>query len=300
MDSHSRKVFITGITGLTGLYLSKYFTSKGYAVYGLSNATRSESKESTIFKCDLADTEKLMLIIQTVQPEIIIHLAAISFVGHKKTSDFYDVNVIGTQNLLEAIKLYGAKNLKKIILASSATIYGNQKTSNLSEKLIPNPVNHYGISKLAMEHVAKTYFNVLPIIVVRPFNYTAPEQNINFVIPKIAHSFINRSNNLELGNIDVLREYNSIHFICDCYYKLAISTVKSEIVNLCTGKTYSLKKVIQVFSKLTNYKPTITINAAFIRKNEINKLCGNPKKLNSLINLETNYSLENLIKEFIT
>ena len=299
MDSHSKKVFITGINGLTGLYLSKYFISKGFAVYGLSNSAPSKSEESSIFKCDLADLEKLNMIIKKIQPEIIIHLAAISFVGHQKTSDFYDVNVIGTQNLLEAVRLYGITNIKKIILASSATVYGNQKMSSLSEKLVPNPLNHYGISKLAMEQIAKTYFNDLPIILVRPFNYTAPEQNINFVIPKIAQSFNNRSNNLELGNIAVFREYNSIHFICECYYKLAISSYKSEIVNLCTGKTYSLKKIIQVFNTITKYKPVITINEAFVRKNEINKLSGNPKKLNSMINLETNYSLENLINEFI-
>lgn len=297
MDFHSKKVLITGINGLTGVYLSKYFTKKGWKVYGLSHS--AESDELTIFNCDLSDKNKLQLIVKKVQPEIIIHLAAISFVGHARIADFYEVNVIGTQNLLEAVKLYGNKKLEKIILASSATVYGNQRINSLSEKLTPNPVNHYGISKLAMEQVAKMYFDDLPLIIVRPFNYTAPEQNINFVIPKIAQSFNDQLQNLELGNIEVFREYNSINFICECYYKLAISTFRSEIVNLCTGKTYSLKTIITLFNNLTNFSPIVSINQAFVRKNEILKLSGNPKKLNAMIDLECTYNIENLIKEFI-
>lgn len=297
MDFHSKKVLITGINGLTGVYLSTYFTKQGFEVFGLSNSTKADEKN--IFNCDLGDLNKLQLIVKKIQPEIIIHLAAISFVGHKNLAEFYEVNVIGTQNLLEAAKLSENKKLKKIILASSATVYGNQLVNSLSEKLTPNPLNHYGISKLAMEQVAKTYFNDLPIIIVRPFNYTAPEQNVNFVIPKIANAFNNKLQKLELGNIEVFREYNSIHFICECYYKLAMSTFSSEIVNLCTGKTYSLKKIITLFNDLTKFMPTVLINPEFVRKNEIVTLSGNPKKLNSMVTLDTACNLKTLIKEFI-
>lgn len=297
MDSLSKKVFITGINGFTGKYLSKYFESNNYEVFGLSNSVAIENEN--IFSCDLLEKEKLQAIIKKIQPEIVIHLAAISFVGHLDITEMYSVNVIGTQNLLEAIKSEASNSIKKIILASSATVYGNQIENELSESLCPNPVNHYGISKLAMEQVAKMYFEILPIIITRPFNYTAPEQNINFVIPKIAKAFNEKAKVLELGNIDVFREYNSIDYICECYFKLAISTHYSEIVNLCSGKTYSLNDIIKMFSELSNHELEIKINPDFVRNNEIYKLSGSPKKLNNLIEIASINSLFQVLNKFI-
>ena len=284
MDFHSNKVLITGITGFTGLYLSKYFSNLNYDTYGISN--RKNSSEKNIFHCDLLDKDGLEKIIADIQPNIIIHLAAISFVGHEKTEDFYNVNVIGTQNLLEAIKNYGSNNIKKIILASSATVYGDQESyEHLSESMYPNPTNHYGISKFSMEQIAKTYFNTLPIIITRPFNYTAPGQSIDFVIPKITTAFKNKQNIIELGNRNVFREYNSIDFVTECYYKLAISSHKSEIVNICSGKTYSLEEVLDLCSEITNHKLEVLINPNFVRKNEIFKLSGDPSKLYKMVKL---------------
>lgn len=298
MDSHSKKVFITGINGFTGIYLSKYFSDKDYEVFGLANY--DESENSNIFVCNLLDKDKLCGIIKEIQPSIVIHLAAISFVGHENSNEMYDVNVIGTQNLLDAIKNEAKNSISKIIIASSATVYGNQSQSILSESLCPNPINHYGISKLAMEFVTKTYFDTLPIIITRPFNYTAPEQNVNFVIPKIAKAFKDKANVLELGNIDVYREYNSIYFICECYYKLAISDFKSEIVNLCSGKTYSLNEILKICSEISNHSLEVKINPNFVRSNEIYKLFGSTEKLYNMVNLRNDYSIEDTLKFFLT
>jgi nucleoside-diphosphate-sugar epimerase len=168
----------------------------------------------------------------------------------------------------------------------------------LSETLCPNPINHYGISKLAMEFVTRTYFDTLPIIITRPFNYTAPEQNINFVIPKIAKAFKEKASILELGNIDVYREYNSIEFICECYYKLAISNFTSEILNLCSGKTHSLNEIIKICTEISKHSLEIKINPNFVRSNEIYKLSGSPEKLNGMINLSIDYSIEDTLNLF--
>lgn len=297
MDSLSKKVLITGSNGFTGKYLSELFNSHGYEVFGIVN---NKSSEKNIFTCNLLDSEKLTQIIKEVQPNIVIHLAAISFVGHSHTEDFYTVNVIGTQNLLEAIKNHSKNSIKKIILASSATVYGNQAHYELAETMCPNPNNHYGISKLAMEQVAKNYFNSLPIIITRPFNYTAPGQDINFVIPKITKAFKEKSKTIELGNINVFREYNSINFVTECYYKLAISGYKSEIVNICSGKTYSLEEVINLSSEITNHTIEVGTNPNFVRKNEIFKLSGNPTKLYEMIKIEAqNFELQDTLNLFL-
>ena len=257
MDSLSNKVLITGSNGFTGEYLKKHLEKNGYVVFGLSNTISNPS--NNIIRCDINDSEELKKVIVDVKPNYIFHLAAISFVQHQNAAEIYNVNVIGTQNLLEGC-LPIKNQIKKIILASSATVYGNQTETVLDELLLPNPINHYGISKLAMELIAKNYFNDLPILITRPFNYTAPGHGEQFVVPKIAKVFVNKEPTLELGNINVYREYNSIDYVVDIYFQLMKSSFSSEIVNIASGKTHSLKEIIATFSAKMAHNPDLQIN----------------------------------------
>jgi len=295
MEVHS-KVLITGINGFTGKYLVKYLEERQYSVCGISNQVNEN--EPNIFSCDISKKEEIVAVLKKIQPNYIIHLAAISFVQHSDIEEMYKVNVIGTQNFLEAA-LEIAGTLKKIIVASSAAVYGNQSSTILNENLCPNPVNHYGISKLSMEFITKTYFQKLPILITRPFNYTAPGHGEEFVIPKIAKAFVTKQMQLELGNLNVYREYNSINFVCDVYYKLMKSETTSEIVNIASGQTHSLNEIIALFEKATNHKLTVKINPEFVRKNEIERLAGDTQKLHQIIGTPSNYTIEDVIKSFL-
>lgn len=295
MDSHSNKVLITGIGGFTGKYLSEYLQKKGYQVFGLSN---TEDKSGNIYKCDITNKNDVGIILNEIKPNYIIHLAAISFVQHNDIKEIYNVNVIGTQNILEAC-LDIRTDLKKIILASSATVYGNNPKEVLSEEMCPNPINHYGISKLAMEQIAKTYFCKLPIVITRPFNYTAPGHGEQFVIPKIAKAFINKEKQIELGNLDVYREYNSIQFVCEVYTNLLESKTTSEIVNIATGNSYSLKDIIAKFEEKSGHKIEVKINPDFVRKDEIKILKGDISKLKSIIDFDSSNAIEETVLSFL-
>jgi GDP-6-deoxy-D-talose 4-dehydrogenase len=296
LEHPSNRVLITGITGFTGKYLKGYLSERGFEVYGLTN--NHEDQEENTFYSDITDKEHLQKTVFQIAPNYVIHLAAISFVGHPNDLDFYGVNVLGTQNLIfSCLQLPQKPN--KIILVSSATVYGNQSTDTLDESLCPQPSNHYGISKLAMEHMAVNFMKDLPIIIVRPFNYTAPGQDSVFVIPKIAEVFKNRKAVLELGNIDVYREYNSIGYICEVYHKLLISSITSELVNVCSNQAHSLREIISLFQQFSNHNPEIKINPKFVRNNEIIRLTGCDAKLKKLIQTETTNSIESVVKSFL-
>lgn len=296
MDSLSNKVVITGIGGFTGKYLSKYLTQKGYDVFGISNI---EDKDNKTYKCDITNKNEVEAVLSEIKPNYIIHLAAISFVQHNDIQEIYNVNVIGTQNILDAC-LKIKESLKKVILASSATVYGNNPNEILGENMCPNPINHYGISKLAMEQVAKTYFNNLPILITRPFNYTAPGHGEQFVIPKIAKAFVNKDKEIELGNLDVYREYNSIQFVCEVYSKLLKSDTISIIVNIASGRVYSLNQILSKFEEKSGHKIVIQVNPNFVRKDEIKTLKGDISKLKSIINIEFYDSIDNTVLSFLS
>jgi len=267
------RVLITGINGFTGVYLEKLLRSYDFQVFG---TTIDEPLKDTHLKCDITNIDDVQEVLNEIRPDYIIHLAAISFVASDPMKT-YKVNVFGTLNILDSlVKL--KLGPKKIILASSAAVYGNQQGS-LSESNFPIPINHYGNSKLVMENMAKNYFEKLNILIVRPFNYTGVGQENHFLIPKIISHYASRKKTIELGNIEVFREYNDINDIARAYYKLLIEDFHSQTLNLCSGRSYSISQILDILNKKANYNIKVTVNPKFVRKNEISDLKGDPSKL---------------------
>lgn len=273
-----KKVLITGIDSFTGVHLTSYLEKSGYDVYGTS-LSKSDVKK---YKCDITKKEDILKTLDEVKPDFLIHLSGISYAAHGNNEDFYRVNTIGTTNILDA---YLELNLssRKIIIASSATIYGNIGMEILDESLCPKPANHYGASKYAMECLVRGYFNKLPIIITRPFNYTGKGQSENFLIPKIIKHFKEKKDVIELGNLNVSREFNDIEYVCEVYKRLLECENISEVVNICTGRGIKLLDVIEDMNKISGYEIKVEVNPAFVRKDEIKSLTGSNKRLLNII-----------------
>ena len=286
------KILITGIEGFSGFHLEKALVHEGYEVYG---TCLMPSLKPNYLTCDITKMDDIQAVVDRVLPDAVIHLAGISFVGESNTALFYDVNVIGTQNLLDAL-LSAKCSLQKVILASSATVYGNQNKEVLDESMCPHPINHYGISKLAMEHMASTYFEKLPIIIVRPFNYTGIGQGEHFLIPKIVKHYREKQKSIELGNLEVAREFNDARDVVDWYIALLKSETKSTVVNLCSGKAISLLEVIDDMNILAGYEIEVKINPAFVREHEIKTLFGSTQKLHELIVVNETHSIQKTLE----
>ena len=260
------KIAVTGSNGFTGRFFAAAAATAGHEIVPLLS--------------DLNDSTVLQRELQAANPDALVHLAAISFVGHADDEAFYKVNVIGSMNVLNALCTL-QRPVKKVLLASSANIYGNSPHSPIAEDQIPSPVNHYAMSKLAMEYMARTYADRLPLVITRPFNYTGPGQAANFVIPKIVGHFRERRATIELGNIHVEREFNDIRMIGAAYLALLQYGQAAQTYNVCTGQTYNLQSVIAQLSAMTGHALTIHVNPAFVRANEVHRLCGDPRKLNA-------------------
>jgi len=281
------RVLITGIDGFTGIHLSRYLTSE-YEVFG----TSLKKEEKNIFKCDITNKEEIKKVLDKVKPDYVIHLAGISFVGHSNYEDFYKVNVIGTQNLLESIK-----DVKKVIIASSATVYGKQNREILSEDLSPNPLNHYAISKFGVEQISRTFFDKFDIIITRPFNYTGLYQSTSFLVPKIVSHFKDKKSVIKLGNLDVIREINSIDFVCKVYKRLLESDAKNIVVNIASKREVYLKDIIRIMNEIAGYEIEVIQDKNLIRRNEPKKLIGDNNLLFSLIGEVENKSLREILEE---
>ena len=275
----TNKVLITGINGFTGVHLEKYLSQQGFDVFG---TVIDIPERENHFQCDITHKREVKNIISNIRPDYVVHIAAVSFVGESNASLIYDVNVVGTENILQVLV---DENIipKKVIVASSATVYGNQGREILDESMCPKPVNHYGASKLAMEHMTANYFKYFDIVIARPFNYTGVGQAEDFLIPKIVAHFKTKQKSIALGNLDVRREFNDIFYICEIYKKILLSDIKSEIVNIASNRGIKLLDVIDMMEKIAGYKIAVEVNPAFVRKNEIPTLTGSTKKLVSCL-----------------
>ncbi|MGZ2369866.1 GDP-mannose 4,6-dehydratase [Ancylomarina sp. YFZ004] len=287
------KVLITGIDGFTGVYLEKLFLNEGLQVYGTVNQI---SQNKNHFFCDIRDKVSLGKIVKEISPNYVVHLAAISFVGEEDKLLMYDVNIIGTQNLLDSLVENNLKP-KKVILASSAAVYGNQGASVLDESMVPKPINHYGYTKLVMEHLASTYFSKLNIVIVRPFNYTGVFQSSTFLIPKIVKHFAERKEYIELGNIDVAREFNHVEDIAQIYFKLLSIKEDSLTVNICSSHSIYVQDIISYLNQIAGYEIKVTQNPLFVRKNEIKELKGSSDQLFTLLKCDFKRDVFYTLKE---
>jgi nucleoside-diphosphate-sugar epimerase len=291
MDLASNRVLIMGIDGFTGNHLSLYLKKIGYDVYGTSLYRNGDKKQI----CDIRKKDDILSVLDSVKPDFVIHLSGISFPAHKDNVDFYHINTIGAINLLDCLIELNLNPLK-IILVSSATVYGNQGVEVLDESLCPEPANHYGASKYTMESLASNYFDRLNIITTRPFNYTGIGQSKNFLIPKIVNHFRENRKVIALGNLNIRREFNDISFVCEVYYKLLNSTKKSETVNICSGRGVKILDIVDMMNLIAGYKIEIEINPQFIRTDEIKSLTGSPQKLNKLIGLTEQIDFEDTLR----
>jgi len=165
-------------------------------------------------------------------------------------------------------------------LASSANVYGSQGGEVIDESCHANPINHYGCSKWAMEQIARTYAERLNITITRPFNYTGCGQAEKFLVPKIVAHFQRRAPNIELGNIDILRDFSDVRWISRAYSQL-LQTNDSElaIVNLCSGSLISIREIIATLEKLSGHKMAINVNPDFVRPADIARQRGDNSRL---------------------
>ena len=271
-----RTALLTGAGGFTGRYLESALQQSGYQVARLDPSGPQP--------CDLTSLESVEELVLQARPDVAVHLAAVTFVAHANAEDFYRVNVMGTMNLLLALaKLEHAPN--RGIIASSANVYGTPNVDVLAESLCPAPVNHYACSKLAMEHMVRNWFSRLPIIITRPFNYTGPGQAEHFLVPKIVRHFRERAPFIELGNLEVSRDYSDVEDVVEISLALLESTVHSEIVNICSGRAIALLDIIAMMKEIAGYEIKVKINPDFVRENEVSRLVGSVANLRSLVDI---------------
>lgn len=277
-EGKGRRALITGMSGFTGRYLAHELRAAGYQVFG----TGLHSAGPGLIRVDLTDRAAVARMVGQVQPHVVAHLAAIAFVAHADAEQIYRVNIMGTRNLLEALAAQ-PRRPDAVLLASSANVYGNASAGMLDESAPVAPANDYAVSKLAMEHMARLWGERLPLIIVRPFNYTGVGQHENFLLPKIVNHFRSGARHIELGNLAIARDFSDVRTVAASYRRLLAACPAGDTFNVCSGRAHTLGSVIDIMSAIAGYAIEVRVNPALVRANEVLVLVGSNARLGAVI-----------------
>lgn len=273
LSSSPLRVLVTGASGFTGRYACAALEDAGYRVVGWGKGLDAD--------VDLTQKQQVLEAALMAQPHYVLHLAAKAFVAHDDVDEIYNINVLGTRNLLSALATL-AHRPKHTVLASSANVYGNVE-GNVDESFAVNPQNDYAVSKLSMEYMAKLWGGQLAMTIVRPFNYTGRGQDEKYLLPKIVSHFQRRSDFIELGNLDVIRDFNDVRNVVDTYVALLPMVGNGDVFNVCSGVETSLNDVVLTLESLSGHSLDVRVNPSFIRPNDVRRLVGDGGKLKKVI-----------------
>ena len=294
------RALITGVGGFTGRYMAARLAADGYRVWGTVRAGESVRDEDVPggiapLAADLLDPASLAHAVETVRPDVVVHLAAVANVANGDVARTYVVNVVGTRNLLDVLA-HQRHVPRAVLLASSANVYGNATPGVIDETVAPQPANDYAVSKLAMEYVAKRWDAPLPLVIARPFNYTGVGQTTDFLLPKIVEHYARGERSISLGNTEVSRDFSDVRDVVDAYAKLLAAAPRGETVNVCSGTGWTLGEVLAMLSRIAGYEIEVQVDPRFVRANEVRHLVGSNTKLHSIVGDSPRTPLEETLR----
>src|SRR5439155_15820235 len=258
-ERHRMRVLITGITGFVGSHMAEYALSKGAEVFG-SNRWRSKTEnidhlrsKVSFIESDLRDLSSVRALLETSQPDYVVHLAAQSFVGVSlhAPAETLTTNILAQINVLEAIR--GLKMSPRFLAVGSSEEYGLVHDDELPirETNALRPLSPYAVSKVTQDMMAFQYFRSygLPIIRTRAFNHEGPRRGDVFVTSNFARQIAEieagvRPPVIHVGNLDARRDYTDVRDIVRGYWRLLEIGTPGEVYNLCSGRQWAIRDVL--------------------------------------------------------
>lgn len=275
------RALITGIDGFVGRYLASKLATHGYEVFG----TTIEEDHDNVRHMELTDPESVLRVLADVHPDCIFHLAGFTSVKDSwaQPEEALRINRDGTQLLYQALQKL--KLSPRVVITSSAEVYGIPQSLPILETHPTAPINPYAESKLAQEQITKE-FSDIPTIIARSFPHIGPGQSPTFVTSDFARQIIQVERGLakvvHAGNLEAERDFTDVRDVVVAYRLLMERGQPNTIYNVCSGVSYSIKQILDRLISMS-LKPQIPVvqDPQRIRKIDIPKLLGDHSKLSA-------------------
>lgn len=321
----SKRALITGITGQDGAYLAKFLLDKGYEVHGIVRWDAVDGTERLadiknqieLHHGDVTDANNVTAIIQKTKPDEIYNLAALSHVAvsFETPASVMDINLKGSLNIFEAVRLLGLKT--RIYQASSSEMFGSSPAPQ-NEETKMEPCSPYGVAKLASYHLAKIYRDAYGMFISNGilFNHESPLRGGDFVTRKIARAAA-RGEAVTLGNLEARRDWGHAEDYVRGMWMM-LQHERSDDFVLASGENYSVREFAEkafIFAGIKiewqgkgenekgvdarTGKVLITIDEKLYRPKEVYDLRGDASKAHKVLGWKPEVSFTALVGEMV-
>jgi GDPmannose 4,6-dehydratase len=333
----AKTAFITGVAGQDGGHLAKLLHEKGYTVYGMlrgqleaSHPRYAQIKQEmpyvNIVMADLLDLSALTRAMQTIKPDEVYNLAAISHVGYSFRDPVLtaDITGKGVLNMLEAIRLAGLEKTTRFYQASTSEMFGgldyNRPDEGYTEEARFHPRSPYGVAKLYGHWITKNYRESYGMYATSGilFNHEGERRGPEFVTRKISKAVarikLGKQDHIELGNLDSKRDWGYAGDYVEGMWRMLQQEKPGDYV-LATGETHTIREFVELSFKeigvdvkwqgsdvdevgvdAATGKTLVKINPEFFRPAEVDILLGDPTKAEKELGWKRQVDFPGLVK----
>lgn len=304
-------ILVTGAEGFIASHLVELLLNQGHRVkafvmYNFSSSTgwlsHIKNPNLSFYFGDIRDYQSIMN--SLIEVDVVFHLAALISIpySYDNVIGYLGVNTIGTYNILEAVK--NSKNIKRLFVTSTSEVYGSAKYVPMDEYHPLQAQSPYSASKIAADKLAESYYKSFgtPVTIIRPFNTYGPRQSTRAIIPRIITQLLNNPEEVKLGSLYPVRDFNYVADVVDAFVKISESpnTIGKEI-NVSTGIGISIQELVEKISKIMKIDYKIKEDVTRIRpeNSEVDRLIGDSSLLRELTGWNSKFDFEAGLKETV-
>jgi UDP-glucose 4-epimerase len=301
----NKKIVVTGGAGFIGSAIIKHLKSEGHEIFVIDNLSFGNRNfidvaDDHFFNEDILDREKMESVITAVDPEWVIHLAAIHFIPYCNEHPFEaaNINIQGTINVYDACKKL--PKLERLFFASTAAVYPISDDA-VSEEHRLCPLDVYGLSKLTGERLSREFHleTGVPTIICRFFNAFGPNETNPHLIPEIQQQINSGKRTIQLGNLEPKRDFIHTYDMARAVISLLKSDIQFDVFNLGRGIEYSVREIVEAFERELGEEISIEQDPDRMRKTDRMHLLANVSKLKSAIGWEPEWNIDQGVKTLI-
>ena len=307
------RILITGAAGFVGKHLIKYLQSDGQSDISVLALNQKEADflgkyGVNIHISDILDMDNLKTVICDINPDHIYHLAAQSSVELSWINPAFtaDVNIIGTINLIEAVRI--ANKNPRILLIGSGDEYGNVQVQDmpLNENTKLAPTSVYAITKICQNMLGSVYVNAynMDLVMTRAFNHIGPGQSQIFVVSDFCKQMVGIEKDkvepiIKVGNTAVKRDFTDVRDVVRAYALLMQKGIAGETYNISSGKSVSIQEILDIIIAQSKINITVEVDKKRFRPSDTATLEADSSKLRCLTGWDNLISLEQSISDTI-
>jgi GDP-4-dehydro-6-deoxy-D-mannose reductase len=300
------RILVTGCSGFLASHLLKLLQREPRnKIFGITEVPGFIYPDIEVFQVDIRRRGDIAQMLEIIRPDITFHLAAVASVGFawKNPEITYDVNFMGSSNLLEALQASAPDS--RLLLMSTAEIYQpSEKPINERSPIVCQ--NPYALSKLAMEMLGDLYWRAfgMKVCKIRAFNFTGPGQDRKFVAADFA-SQIARIEKGELppvirvGNLEALRDFSDVRDVARCVQVIGAKAKGGEIFNVCSGRVFSIRQILDILLAQAKRPIRVEVDPDRFRPLDSPVLSGDCSLIRGRFGLDPQYAIERTLGDLL-